>query len=113
VMLADGRPVAYLVDILPAGTLRQSDFEGSFHGSVLDLLLRADPTKLAHSRTEITAVSAPPEVARLMRIQRGDVLLKMDARLNSSSGEVIDRSQSYFLPGVFRFHVVRRIGRLG
>jgi len=113
VMLADGRPVAYLVDILPAGTLRQSDFEGSFHGSVLDLLLRADPTSLAHSRTEITAVSAPPAVARPMRILRGDVLLKMDACLYLSSGEVVDRSESFFLPGVFRFHVVRRIGRLG
>ena len=113
VMLADRRPVAYLVDTLPAGYLRQSDLARGFRGSVLDLLLRADPTSLAHSRTEITAVSAPPAVARPMRILRGDVLLKMDACLYLSSGEVVDRSESFFLPGVFRFHVVRRIGRLG
>jgi GntR family transcriptional regulator len=43
-------------------------------------------------------------------IQRGDVLLYFIADLYTTSGAVIDHSYSYFLPGYFRFHVVRRVG---
>jgi GntR family transcriptional regulator len=32
------------------------------------------------------------------------------AYLFSESGEVVDYSYSYFLPGYFRFHVVRSVG---
>jgi GntR family transcriptional regulator len=32
------------------------------------------------------------------------------ATLYSANGAVVDYSHSYFLPGHFRFHVVRRIG---
>ena len=45
-----------------------------------------------------------------MGIQRGDVLLRFVADLFSDSGQPIDHSISYFLPGYFRFHVVRRVG---
>jgi hypothetical protein len=30
--------------------------------------------------------------------------------LSDISGRVVDYSHSYFLPGFFRFHVVRRVG---
>ncbi len=63
------------------------------------------------SRTELTAVSAPGEIARSLKIQRGDVLLRMEAYLYTKDGTAIVHSLSYFLPGTFRFHVVRRVGR--
>jgi GntR family transcriptional regulator len=50
------------------------------------------------------------EVARALQIQRGDVLLRFEAFLYDISGRVVDYSFSYFLPGVFRFHVVRKVG---
>jgi GntR family transcriptional regulator len=56
-------------------------------------------------------VQAKPEVARAMRIQRGDVLLRFIAYLYSTDGKVVDYSYSYFLPGYFKFHVIRRVGR--
>jgi GntR family transcriptional regulator len=31
------------------------------------------------------------------------------ARLYSDAGAIVDFSNSYFLPGYFRFHVVRRV----
>jgi GntR family transcriptional regulator len=54
-------------------------------------------------------VPASPPVARALGIQRGDVLLCFMAELFTTDSKVIDRSQSYFLPGYFRFHVVRRL----
>jgi GntR family transcriptional regulator len=111
VALVDGRMVAYLIDLLPAQLMPQEAMQEGFRGSVLEVLLRrADPTPEL-SRTEITAVSAPADVARQLSIQRGDVLLHMEADLYSKDGRLLDHSHSYFLPGTFRFHVVRRVAR--
>jgi GntR family transcriptional regulator len=110
VIIADNRPVAYLVDILPEDILSMAELSSGFTGSVLDLLLRRGTPALVESRTEIRAVAASTEVARALEIQRGDVLLFFEAYLYCTGGRAIDFSHSYFLPGYFRFHVVRRVG---
>jgi len=110
VIYTDSRPVAFLVDMLPENVLTIAHLQTGFTGSVLDLLLRRGTPKLVKSRTEIRAVGASPEVARALQIQRGDVLLHFVAYLYAISGVVVDYSYSYFLPGYFRFHVVRRVG---
>ena len=109
VIREENRPVAYLVDDLPDSYLKPQDLPASFKGSVLDFLLeRGDP--LTVSRAAISAAGAVPEVARALEIQRGDVLLQFTAQLYRSDGRVVDYSQSYFIPGYFHFHVVRRVG---
>lgn len=110
VIEAEDRPVAYLVDILPEPVLKPEEINNGFTGSVLDLLLQLGNPDLAVSRTEITAVVATAELARALGIQRGDVLLHFKAYLYAADGQVIDYSFSYFIPGYFRFHVVRRVG---
>jgi GntR family transcriptional regulator len=110
VILAEGRAVAYLVDILPGDSLEEDELSVGFTGSVLDLLLQRGTPDLLTSRTEVNAVTAPADVARSMGIQRGDVLLRFIATLYTTNGQVVDFSFSYFLPGYFRFHVVRRVG---
>jgi len=110
VILAEKRPVAYLIDILPIDILNSDELGKDFTGSVLDLLLhRGDPI-LQSSKTNICAVLADKDTARRMEIQRSDVLLCFVAELYSASGRVIDYSHSYFLPGYFRFHVNRKVG---
>jgi GntR family transcriptional regulator len=109
-ILARGRPVAYLVDILPEDVLSPSELLAGFTGSVLDLLLTRGTPKLRHSVADIRAVAASGEIARALEIQRGDVLLMFTARLVSMEERCVDYSQSYFLPGYFHFHVVRRVG---
>ena len=111
VMLAEGRPVAYLVDAFSPSILPDGALEHGFTGSVLDLLLRRGEPALDSSRTEITAVSATGEIARSLSIQRGDVLLRMEAYLFTKDSQAVVHSLSTFLPGTFRFHVVRRVGR--
>jgi GntR family transcriptional regulator len=109
VIHADGRPVAYLVDTLPEGVLNLDDLDGDFRGSVLDILLeRGDALKT--SRADISALGATAEVAKALEIQRGDVLLNFSARLFDGNGKIVDYSLSYFIPGYFHFHVVRRVG---
>lgn len=109
VMRADSRPVAYLEDTLPENMLHPEELTGKFNGSVLDYLLqRGDP--LTTSRADISAINATAEVAKMLEIQRDDVLLKIAAKLYTGSGKIVDYSTSYCLPGTFKFHVVRRIG---
>ncbi len=110
VIHAEGRPVAYLVDTLPGGMLSAEELESGFTGSVLDQLLKRGTPALVSSRCEINAVHAKVEVAKALRIQRGDVLLRFIAYLYTTNGSVVDYSFSYFLPGYFNFHVIRRVG---
>lgn len=109
VVRADGRPVAYLVDTLPEDVLHIDDLPADFHGSVLDYLLgRGDPLKT--SRANVSAIGATAEVAKALEIQRGDVLLHFYSQLFDVNGKIVDYSLSYFIPGYFNFHVMRRVG---
>ena len=109
VIREEKRPVAYLIDTLPEEYLKPGDLPATFNGSVLDFLLeRGDP--LTVSRTAIGAVVATADVAKPLEIQRGDVLLKIIAQLYRADGKVVDYSTSYFIPGYFNFHVVRKVG---
>ncbi len=109
VIFAEGHTVAYLIDTLPSHVLSPEDLNNGFTGSVLDLLLQNCKPALTTTRTEINAVPAQPPVARALEIQRGDVLLNFVADLYTEDGHIVDHSQSFFLPGFFRFHVIRRI----
>lgn len=109
VIRADGRPVAYLVDTLPEQFLSPEDLPKNFSGSVLDFLV-ARGTPLTTSRAAISAIGAAADVARVLEIQREDVLLKFTSQLYVSDGSVVDYSVSNFIPGYFNFHVIRRVG---
>ena len=109
VIRADGRPAAYLVDILPESMFKSSDLPSDFGGSVLDFLLsRGD--QLGLSRAVISATNAPADVAKPLEIQRDDVLLVFTSQLSDVKGALVDYSKSYFIPGYFHFHVNRRVG---
>ncbi len=109
VMRAETRPVAYLIDTLPEDVLKLSDLPEGFSGSVLDFMIeRGDDLRI--SRAAISATNATAEVAKALEIQRGDVLLQFVSQLYTADRRIVDHTVSYFIPGYFNFHVVRRIG---
>jgi GntR family transcriptional regulator len=110
VIRAAGRPVAYLIDVIADGLIPDEAWDRSFRGSVLDLLLERGELPLEYSRTEINAVAADHDLAARMELSLGEVLLLFEASLITRDGTIVDRSRSYFLPGTFRFQVVRRVG---
>ena len=111
IILTENRPVAYLIDILPENILSQEEIQDGFTGSVLDLLLKKGSPKLSESNAEIQAVSATPDIAKALQIQRNDVLQLFVAHLYDIEGRMIDYSYSYFISGIFRFHVIRKVGK--
>ena len=110
VMMTGAMPVAFLVDVVPTAYLRQQDLGPAFSGSVLDLFIQREHPPLSHSRTDILAEAADEATARKLHLQRGDVLLRLEAQLYACDGRVVDYSISQFVPGHFHFHVVRRVG---
>jgi len=106
-------PIAYLVDIVPADILDPHDLGETFQGSVLDLLLRRSDPPLRSSYTELCAEAATRDLTRRLRLRSGDPLLKLTAQLYAMDGRVVDYSISYFTPGHFKFHVIRRVNQLG
>jgi GntR family transcriptional regulator len=109
VINANDLPVAYLVDVVPADLLHKADLGEAFNGSVLDVFLERGAPELSHSRTDITLEAVNSLIGHKLRLRRGSMLLKLEAQLFARDGRVVDYSLSYFLPGHFRFHVVRRI----
>ena len=112
VIMTGKRPIAYLVDVVPTAVLQRQDLNRTFRGSVLDMFARRDDLSLSHSRTDIMIESANKTIARELNLQPGEPLHKLEAQLYTRDGRVIDYSQSYFVPGYFHFHVIRRIGKL-
>ena len=110
VILSEGSPVAYLVDILPEDVIAPNALENKFTGSILDLLIHLGEPPLSISKTEISAINAPADVAKALDVQRGDTLLLLKGLLFNDDGDPIDYSYSYFLPGYFRLHIIRKIG---
>ncbi|TFH38177.1 MAG: GntR family transcriptional regulator [Anaerolineales bacterium] len=105
---AEARPVAYLIDILPESLLPAETRLPGFSGSILDLMLQREHPAISHAKTELMAIAAPREIARELHVQRGEVLLRLESWLFAKEGEIVDHTYSYFLPGTFRFHVLRR-----
>ncbi len=112
VILTGELPIAYLVDVVPTDILDPGDLQDGFGGSVLDLLLRRGDPPLRNSYTRLSAEAAGPELTRRLRIRAGDPLLKFTAQLYAMDGRVVDYSTSYFTPGHFSFHVIRRVNQL-
>ena len=105
----EGESVADLLDVVPLTYLCSNDLGDNFRGSVLDILLERGKPILATSRTEIIAVDAIGEIAQRLDIQPGTALLKLVAQLYSYDEKVVDYSISYFVPGYFKFHVMRQV----
>ncbi len=110
VILKEGSPVSFLIDILPKGILSPDALATKFTGSVLDLLIHNGKPPLSISKTDISAINAPVDVAKALNIQRGDTLLLLNGLLFDEAGTPLDLSYSYFLPGYFRLHIIRKIG---
>ena len=94
-----------------SGWIDLEEMQRDFTGSMLDLMIQRGDPPLVNSHCEINAVAANSDVARALNIQRGDALLCFSSRLYDINGIAVDYSISYFLPGYFRFHVVRELAK--
>lgn len=109
VIAIEDEPVADLRDVVPTRYLREPDLDERFRGSILDVLLERGSPVLSISRTQIMAESAGHDLAQRLEVEVGTPLLKLVAQLYSYDEHIVDYSVSTFVPGHFRFHVMRQV----
>ncbi len=109
VIAVKGRSVAHLKDVVPLTYLSKKDIDDHFSSSVLDIFLKRDTLSPTISRAEIEAVKAETNEASRLGISEGEALLKLTGQLYNHNKEVVDYSVSYFVPGFFKFHLMRKV----
>lgn len=103
-------PIAFLIDILPIDILTRGELDCDFSGSVLDILLKSQNCHISHASTDITAQKPlDPNISKKLKLKTSDIVLQFESMLYSTDGRKIDHSYSYFVPGYFKFNVVRKI----
>lgn len=109
VIKIDDEFIAYLKDVVPLTYLKRADLDNLFTSSVLDVFLKIGRPVPAISHAEIEAVNADSQIAELLNIEEGSALLKLTGRLLSQDEKVLDYSLTYFIPGIFKFNIMRRV----
>lgn len=109
-ILVDKKPVAYMVDLIPAAILAADEIGEQFNGSVLDLLRMKSEPEIGEVVADIVALNAgnAPHLATKLKVKPAQALLLIEEVLYDVRGTVVEFSRNYFIPDYFRFHVVRR-----
>jgi GntR family transcriptional regulator len=107
-IVMDGNPVAHMVDKVLPSFLSATEIDGSFNGSVLDLLRQKPDSQVAHAVATITAFNAATPMAGKLGVEPGQAVLLVEETLFGREGRAIGLSRNYFLPGFCCFRVVRR-----
>lgn len=106
--VTNGVIAAYMYDVLPRWVTDVATLTASFKGSVLDYLLERQ-VPLAFAWTTIIPTRADHQVAAKLRVKPSTVLLLLEEVTYTQDNQIVGYSQNYFLPSVFKFHLIRRI----
>lgn len=102
---ADGDPVVYCEDRIPARVLRHG-WKG-FNGSLFDLLEAAD-RPIAYAQTEIKPIAHHDIVFKALDVRPGEALLLLEQLHFDANDNPVLLSSNYFRTDTFHFHVLRR-----
>jgi len=105
---ADGRPVVFSRDVVPAALLTVDALGRLRDGSVYDLLEQEGGTSVLHGVVTLEPMRADRLLARKLDVGRGQLLLYLRQVDYDSAGDPILLSHEYHLASAFEFSVVRR-----
>ena len=108
VRTADGVPVAYTQDFIPAKILTDGMLEQLGEGSLYSLLENTLNIQLAASVLRVKPVKATQTMALQLGIRKGDLLVFLQQTDSSISGLPILYSEEYFVSQRFEFMVLRK-----
>jgi GntR family transcriptional regulator len=108
VIEVDKKPIAYMADYVISSVLSTADVDGSFGGSVLDLLREKGDLHIAQAVANIVALNAEPTIGQKLKVKPDQALLLLEEVVFDDEGVVAEFSRNYFVPDYFQFHVVRR-----
>jgi DNA-binding GntR family transcriptional regulator len=104
----DGDRVAWIVDYVPEGVLPFEMLQREFRGSVLDILLAQEQLGVEYSDCDLDTVALPADVAAHLNVDPGTPAMYMSEVTRTSTGEAVNMSFAWLLPGFFRLHLRRK-----
>jgi GntR family transcriptional regulator len=112
VFLADGVPVIYCMDAIPAVLVRQAYREEELHGPVYSFLERRCSQRVDYNITRITPVAADRRLSQYLDCSLGTPLHYFEETGYNVEGKPIIYSEEYYRPEYFSFKVVRKMTTL-
>lgn len=107
VIVVDQAPAAFMVDVAHSAVLSPADIDQTFQGSVLDLLRQKPDVQITQAVADIVALNADAALAEKLHLEPEQAVLLLEETLFDPQGDVVEYSRNYFVPDLFRFHVVR------
>ena len=108
IFLADGAPVIYCIDIIPANLINQAYRDEELHGPVYAFLEKRCDQRLDHNIAELLPVIADADLSRLLYCPVGSPLHFFKEIGFNKEGRPIIYSEEYYRPEFFSFNVVRK-----
>ncbi len=103
---ADNRPAALLIDYVP-GSARLDELLAGFDGEMLPILDALTGAPIQRVRATISASKAGQSVGRQLEIAPSTPVVVMGHSTLDAAGSVCAYADSYLIPGLFTFMVMR------
>jgi GntR family transcriptional regulator len=108
IFLADGAPVIYCIDIIPANLINEAYRDEELHGPVYAFLEKRCQQRLDHNIAELLPVVADDKLSQLLHCPIGSPLHYFKETGFNKEGMPIIYSEEYYRPEYFSFNVIRK-----
>jgi len=105
---ADGRPVVFSRDVVPAMLLPADALGRLRDGSLYDLIEQTAGTSVEHGVVTLEPMKADRSLAQMLDVEAGELLLYLRQVDYDRAGYPMLLSHEYHLASAFEFNVVRR-----
>lgn len=107
--MADGLPVIYCIDIIPAKLVCHAYREEELHGPVYSFLEKRCQEQVEYNITEVTPIIADEQLQRILQCDQATPLHYFEEIAFNNDDMPIMYSQEYYRPEYFSFRVVRKM----
>ena len=101
-------PAAYMDTYIRPDVVDLADLSKS-NSSILDYLLNRMNCDPSYTHSEIFAINADINVAKMLDVPQGKAILHLSETYFSKDGRAISHSLNYFISEIFHFYVLRRV----
>lgn len=101
--------VAYMVTAVPATICPADELRAGFRDSFIDYLVARGLPAIGYAHAELSPRLAGRVIGRQLDVAPKTVLMLLEERFRGEDGSYLAYTANYFLPGYFKFEVIRQV----
>ena len=109
IFLADGLPVIYCIDVIPAKLVSHAYHEEELHGPIYSFLENRCHEQVKYNITEVTPIIVDEQLQEILQCNKDTPLHYFEEVAYNDHDVPIMYSQEYYRPEYFSFRVVRKM----